>query len=106
MIRYRSYLVSEPITEALDFTTAMGRAMSGLLAVFSEFEREMISERVKAGIHQARLKGKRLGRPPKAQAQKKEIIKLWNKSQNKSVIARELGISRRSIARIILNQNC
>ena len=89
------------ITEALDFTTAMGRAMSGLLAVFSEFEREMISERVKAGVHQARLKGKRLGRPPKAQAKKEEIIKLWNKHQNKSIIARELGISRRSITRII-----
>ena len=61
------------ITEALDFTTATGRAMSGLLAVFSEFEREMISERVKAGVHQARLNGKRLGRPPVVKEQATEI---------------------------------
>lgn len=49
------------VTEALDFTTAMGRAMGNLLAVFSEFEREMISERVKAGLAQARAKGVKLG---------------------------------------------
>ena len=89
------------ITEALDFTTAMGRAMSGLLAVFSEFEREMISERVRAGLNQARLRGKRLGRPPLAQEKEAEIKKLWNKYRNKSVVARELGISRRSVARYL-----
>ena len=89
------------ITEALDFTTAMGRAMSGLLAVFSEFEREMISERVRAGVKQARLNGKRLGRPPVAKEKEDEINKLWKKYGNKSTVARELGISRRSVARII-----
>ena len=89
------------ITEALDFTTATGRAMSGLLAVFSEFEREMISERVKAGLHQAKLKGKRLGRPPAARNQEEQIRNLWKKHKNKSFIASELGISRRSISRII-----
>jgi len=90
------------ITEALDFTTAMGRAMSGLLAVFSEFEREMISERVKAGVNQARLNGKKLGRPPEAKEKKEEIEKLWKKYKNKSMIARELGISRRSVGRLLL----
>jgi len=89
------------ITEALDFTTAMGRAMSGLLAVFSEFEREMISERVKAGVAQARLKGKRLGRPPVARDQEDEVKKLWKEHGNKSLIAQRLGISRRSVSRII-----
>jgi putative DNA-invertase from lambdoid prophage Rac len=89
------------ITEALDFTTVMGRAMSGLLAVFAEFEREMISERVKAGLNQARLKGKRLGRPPVAIEKKDEIIEFWKKYKNKSLIARKLGISRRSVSRIL-----
>jgi len=87
------------ITEALDFTTATGRAMSGLLAVFSEFEREMISERVKAGVHQARLKGKRLGRPPISKDKKQEIKKLWKELGNKSLIAEKLGVSRRTISR-------
>ena len=76
--------------------------MSGLLAVFSEFEREMISERVKAGVNQARLKGKRLGRPPEAKEKEDEIKKLWKKYGNKSLIARELGISRRSVARCVV----
>lgn len=89
------------ITEALDFTTATGRAMSGLLAVFSEFEREMISERVKAGVYQARLRGKRLGRPPLVRDQEDEIKKLWGKHRNKSLIAKKLGVSRRSISRVI-----
>lgn len=40
--------------EALDFTTPTGRVLAGMLAVFAEFEREILRERVKAGIAQAR----------------------------------------------------
>jgi putative DNA-invertase from lambdoid prophage Rac len=47
------------LTEALDLTTHGGRAMAGLLAVFAEFEREFLRERVKAGIAQARKEGRR-----------------------------------------------
>ena len=50
-------------TQALDTTTPAGRAMFGMLAVFGEFEREMIVARVNAGIARARHQGKRLGRP-------------------------------------------
>ena len=49
-------------TQALDTTTPAGRAMFGMLAVFSEFEREMIMARTKAGIARARAAGKRIGR--------------------------------------------
>src|SRR5437879_11457759 len=38
------------VTEALDLTTPTGRAMAGLLAVFAEFEREILRERVRAGF--------------------------------------------------------
>ena len=38
------------LTEALDLTTPSGRAMAGLLAVFAEFEREILRERVRAGL--------------------------------------------------------
>src|SRR5713226_2579720 len=51
------------LTEALDLTTPASRAMAGLLAVFAEFEREILRERVRAGLVQARQNGKRLGRP-------------------------------------------
>jgi len=42
------------LTEALDLTTPVGRAMAGLLAIFAEFEREILRERTKAGVAHAR----------------------------------------------------
>ena len=52
------------LTEALDLTTPAGRAMASLLAIFAEFEREILRERTRAGLAHARQNGKRLGRPP------------------------------------------
>src|ERR1700680_468260 len=56
------------LTEALDPTSPAGRAMAGLLAVFAAFEREILRERVRAGLAHARENGKRLGRPRTAVA--------------------------------------
>lgn len=53
-------------TEALDLTPPAGRAMAGLLAIFAEFEREILRERTRAGLAQARQNGKQLGRPASA----------------------------------------
>ncbi len=49
--------------EQLDCTTATGQLLLHLLGAFAEFERAIIRERVKAGLANARIKGKRLGRP-------------------------------------------
>lgn len=49
--------------EAIDGTTAHGRAMLQMSAVFAELEREMIRDRVKAGLARVKAQGKRLGRP-------------------------------------------
>lgn len=89
------------ITEALDFSTTMGRAMSGLLSVFAEFERELIRERVKAGLDQARSKGVRLGRPPLVQLKEKEIKAHFKKTKNISSTARKFKVSRRSVSRVV-----
>ena len=53
------------LTEALDLTTPTGRAMAGMLAVFAEFERELIAERTHAGLAAARARGRMGGRPRK-----------------------------------------
>ena len=45
------------LTEALDLTTPGGRAMAGLLAIFAEFEREILRERTRAGLAHARESG-------------------------------------------------
>ncbi len=89
------------LTEALDFTTSAGRAMVGLLSVFAEFERDMIRERVKAGIAQARAGGRKHGRPPTAATKTTEIKRLYKKGWNKSQIARELHISRGSVINLL-----
>lgn len=93
------------ITEALDFTTPSGKAMAGMLAVFAEFERDMLRERVKAGIAHARAKGKPHGRPKTAALKEKKVKQMNKDGFNKSQIARELGISRTSVRRLLNSEN-
>jgi DNA invertase Pin-like site-specific DNA recombinase len=50
-------------TQAIDTTTAMGRLFFHVIGSFAEFERETIVERMRAGLANARAKGKRPGRP-------------------------------------------
>src|SRR6266540_699812 len=64
------------LTEALDLTTPAGRAMAALLAVFAEFEREVLRERVRAGLAHARQNGTKLGRPATAARHAPEIRRL------------------------------
>src|SRR6267154_1469372 len=85
------------LTEALDLTTPSGRAMAGLPAVFAEFERAILRERVKAGIAQARKEGKPHGRPRTASLQAKRVAQLQAQHLSKSEIARQLGIGRTSV---------
>ena len=89
------------LTEALDLTTPAGRAMAGLLAVFAEFEREILRERVRAGLDHARKHGKRLGRPPSVVHQAAEARKLYRQGVSKSEIARQLQIGRTSVRRLL-----
>lgn len=85
------------ITEALDFSTPSGRAMAGMLSIFAEFEREMIRERVKAGIANAREQGKPHGRPKTASLKIEKILELKAEGLNNSQIAKKLKISRGSV---------
>ena len=89
------------LTEALDLTTPAGRAMAGLLAVFAEFEREILRERVRAGLAQARQNGKQLGRPVTAARKTDQIRKLYCAGVSKAEIARRLEIGRTSVRRIL-----
>jgi Resolvase, N terminal domain len=52
--------------QAVDSTTATGKAMLAMCGVFAEFERSVIVERINAGLHRTRAQGKGLGRPPVA----------------------------------------
>jgi DNA invertase Pin-like site-specific DNA recombinase len=89
------------LTEALDLITPAGRAMAALLSVFAEFEREILRERVRAGLAHARQNGKRLGRPATAVQHTNQIRKLRRSGLSKSEIARRLQIGRTSVRRIL-----
>jgi DNA invertase Pin-like site-specific DNA recombinase len=89
------------LTEALDLTTPAGRATAGLLAVFAEFEREILRERVRAGLAHARLNGKRLGRPPSVVHKAVEARNLYRQGISKSKIAHRLQIGRTSVRRLL-----
>ena len=89
------------LTEALDLTSPAGRAMAGLLAIFAEFQREILRERTRAGLAQARENGKRLGRPATAAVHAAEIRKLHRAGVSKSEIARRVQIGRTSVRRIL-----
>jgi DNA invertase Pin-like site-specific DNA recombinase len=91
------------LTEALDLTTPTGRAMAGLLSVFAEFEHEILRERIRAGIAEARLKGKPFGRPLTAAKKSGEIRKLYRAGITKAEIARRLEIGRTSVRRLLAN---
>lgn len=92
------------LTEALDLTTPAGRAMAALLAVFAAFEREILGERVRAGLAHARQNGKRLGRPITAGLHASQIRKLHRAGLSKSEISRRLNIGRTSVRRILTSE--
>jgi DNA invertase Pin-like site-specific DNA recombinase len=89
------------LTEALDLTTPAGRAMAGLLAVFAEFERDILRERVRAGLAHARQQGRQLGRPPSVVHHATAAWKLHQRGISKSEIARLLRIGRTSVRRLL-----
>jgi DNA invertase Pin-like site-specific DNA recombinase len=86
--------------QAVDSTTPSGRAMLAMCGVFAEFEREMIRERVNAGLARARTQGKRLGRP----TVKPEIERAIRQKRAKGVgilkIARELSVGVSVVQRV------
>ncbi len=75
-------------TQAIDTTTPMGRLFFHVIGSFAEFERDVIVERVRAGLANARAKGKRLGRPVRDPAAEQRVLAL----------KRDEGLSLRQIA--------
>jgi DNA invertase Pin-like site-specific DNA recombinase len=89
------------INDAIDFTTPMGEALLGIMAVFAQLERKLIGARVKAGIEHARANGALLGPPRTARCHSREVIELARQGLSKREIARRVKISRASVIRIL-----
>lgn len=87
--------------QAIDSTTAAGEAMFGMCAVFAQFERSIIVERVHAGLARARAQGKKLGRPTSVTARTERTIRdRLARGHGKLRIAREVGCGTSTVQRI------
>lgn len=87
--------------QALDTTTPSGKAMFQMMGVFAEFERSMISERVKSGLARAKSNGKKLGRPMTSSDKEAQILKLRSKGMGILRIGKELGVGTSVVQRVV-----
>ena len=90
------------LTEGIDTTTPMGKCFFQIRNSFAELERNLISERTKAGLAAARMRGKRLGRPPSLSAQQiVEIKAQCFAGESMAMIAARQNVSARTLYRVI-----
>ncbi len=87
------------LDQAIDTSTPTGRLMFNLLGSIAQFERELTRERMLVGIAKARSEGKYKGRAPTARA--KAVRELRDAGIRPAEIARQVGISRTSVYRVL-----
>ena len=85
----------------LDTTTANGRLVFGIFAALTEFERELIVERTRAGLASARARGRNGGRPFKMTAAQLRIVQaaMGQNEIKVGTLCAELGVSRQTLYR-------
>lgn len=93
------------LTDKFDTTTPAGKAMFGMLAIFAEFERDIIKQRTKAGLESARKQGRVGGRPSINEKTKKHVKALFKAGESATDIAKEYGIGRATVYKIIKEAN-
>ncbi len=79
-------------SENIDTSSPMGEAMFSVIGAVAQLERDIIRERVKAGVAQARRRGKQLGRPKKV-FRRDEVERLRAEGLSFREIGRKLGVS-------------
>ncbi|WP_415776485.1 recombinase family protein [Sneathiella sp. HT1-7] len=85
----------------IDTSNATGELVLNLLGAVSQFERQIMLERQREGIAKAKSEGKYKGRKPTARAKAMDVRKLFSEGVRPSDIAKELGIGRASVYRIL-----
>jgi DNA invertase Pin-like site-specific DNA recombinase len=88
------------LSEQVDTTTPTGKMVFTVLGAVAELERSLIAERVRAGLRNARAKGKRLGRP-RVVVDSSRIAALRAQGRSWAEITRELGIGKGTAQRAL-----
>jgi DNA invertase Pin-like site-specific DNA recombinase len=86
--------------ENVDTGGPLGRAMVVIIGAISELERNLIIERVRAGMRRAKLEGRRLGRAP-LDVDRAAILRDRQRGMSLTEVAKAHRISRASVARIV-----
>lgn len=93
----------ESLNEKIDTTSATGNLIFQVFAALAEFERNVISERTKAGLRAARSRGKVGGRPPKLNSKQVKEIRHMIKNPDIPItqIAERYSVSRATIYKVV-----
>ncbi len=92
------------LSEQVDTSTPMGKMVFTVLGAVAELERSLIAERVRAGLRNARAKGKTLGRP-RRRVDRAQVARLRASGQSWTNISKALGISRGTAERAVQRPN-
>jgi DNA invertase Pin-like site-specific DNA recombinase len=87
--------------QSIDTGTPTGKLMLTMLGAVAEFERELMLERQREGIAKAKADGRYKGRVPTAQRKADEVLKRKADGMSADAIAKQLGIGRASVYRIL-----
>ncbi len=88
------------LSEQVDTSTPTGKMVFTVLGAVAELERSLIAERVRAGLRNARAKGKKLGRPRKA-VDRSRIASLRRTGASWAAIGQELGVGEGTVRRAV-----
>ena len=91
----------EILDQAIDTSTAAGKAFLQMLGVFAEFETNLRRERQLEGIKNAKEAGKHLGRKPSLTDEQKQAIKVEKGALNPTQLAKKYGVSRATVYNVL-----
>ena len=94
-------VVFKSLTENIDTGSALGKMHLGLLSVFAEYERNLISERTRAGMAAAKAAGQVFGVKPQSEYTSDKIKKLYHKYKNFDRVAEVAGVSKSTAWRAV-----
>jgi DNA invertase Pin-like site-specific DNA recombinase len=89
------------LDQAIDTTTPSGRLLFHMLAAIAEFERDLIRDRVIAGVRRARAQGRRLGRPREQHVEPDRARALLAQGLSLRAVARQLGVHHTAVRRVL-----